>query len=75
MTVVIAGDRLRQDGAEVGGENLARLGAAGDEAERPPGAVGVVAQLMLQAQQRRLGVKLDGEGVQDVALVTIKSRV
>jgi hypothetical protein len=40
--------------AEVGGEDLARLGACGDEADGRSGPVGVGAQLLLEGQQARL---------------------
>ena len=61
--------------AEVGGEHLARLRAVGDEADRPPRPVGVLPQLALQRQQLGLGVDLEGQGVERVALVAAAGAV
>jgi predicted RNase H-like HicB family nuclease len=54
--------------AEIGGEDLARLRARGDEADGRPRAVGVGAQLLLEAEQVRLRVRLEGERGQRAAL-------
>jgi hypothetical protein len=46
---------MHDPGAEVCRENLARLGAAGDEADRASRPVRVAAQLALQLEEPRLG--------------------
>ena len=55
--------------AEVGREDLARLGTVGHEADRATGLVGVVTQLTLEGEQLGFGVVLEVELVDRVALV------
>jgi hypothetical protein len=54
---------------EVRGEHLARLGPAGNEADRASRVVGVVAQLPLERQQAGFRIDLEGERVPGVPLV------
>lgn len=54
--------------AKVGGEHLARLRAVGDEADRLPRPIAVIAQLGRQAQQVGLGIEFEGLLVERVAL-------
>lgn len=55
--------------AEVGGEDLARLGTARDETDGAARAVGVLAQLLLKHEQLGLGVHFERQGTLGVPLV------
>ena len=55
--------------AEVRGEDLARLGAGGDEEDRSSWPVAVAAKLLLEREQAGLGVHLEGERIKGVPLV------
>jgi hypothetical protein len=54
---------------EIGGENLARLRAVGDETDRTPWCVGLTAQLFLQRKQICLRVRFKGQGIYCIALI------
>jgi len=61
--------------AEVRREDLARLRAAGDEADRGSRAVAVGAELLLEREQVRFGVRLEGERIARVPLVAAAAAV
>jgi hypothetical protein len=61
--------------AEVRREDLARLWAAGDEADRGSRAVALGAELLLEREQVRFGVRLEGERIARVPLVAAAAAV